>query len=235
MSFSVIESVIRRDRAIVLGALLVLTALAWGYVLWLSAAMAPTMPEMPGMTVALATHPWSMSDFLVAWAMWSVMMVGMMTPSAAPMILLYARIARQAEAEGQPFAPTSWFTGGYLLAWCGFAFFAALGQSLLLRSSLLTPMLASKSGAFGGLVLIAAGIYQWTPLKDACLAQCQSPLLFIQRQGGFKRWGPASLILGLGHGLYCIGCCWALMTVLFVVGVMNLLFIAALSIWVLLE
>ena len=234
-----IESLLKRDRAIVLGALLALTVLAWSYVVWFSASMSASMPapmaNMPGTTMSPTIRPWTMAEFLVAFAMWSVMMVGMMTPSAAPMILTYARVGRQAAAHGKPLAPTFWFAAGYLLAWCGFAQFAALAQGLLLQSGLITPMLASSSDVFGGLVLVAAGVYQWTPLKEGCLVQCQAPVGFIQRHGGFKRSGPASLVLGLGHGLYCIGCCWALMAILFVLGVMNLLWVAALSIWVLLE
>ena len=232
MSLPPIESLLKRDRAIVLGALLALTALAWGYVQWHSASMSASMPDLP---MSPTIRPWTVAEFLVAFGMWSVMTVGMMTPSAAPMILIYARVGRQAAAHGKPLAPTIWFAAGYLLAWCGFALFAALAQGVLLQSSLITPMLASSSDVFGGFVLVAAGVYQWTPLKDACLAECQAPVGFIQRHGGFKRSGPASLILGLGHGLYCVGCCWALMTVLFVVGVMNLLWVAGLSIWVLLE
>jgi predicted metal-binding membrane protein len=162
------------------------------------------------------------------------MMIGMMTPSAAPMILLYAQVGRQASTQGKPFASTFWFASGYLLAWCGFSLAASGAQFMLSQAALITPMLAAST-LFGGLVLIAAGIYQWTSPKYACLSQCQSPLLFIQRHGGFRRDGIASLRLGLSHGLYCIGCCWALMALLFVGGVMNILWIATLAILVLLE
>jgi predicted metal-binding membrane protein len=239
MSLPPIEALLKRDRVIVLGALLALTALAWSYLRWLDAnmqaSMASTMPDMPGMTMAPAIRPWTVTELYVAFAMWAVMMVGMMTPSAAPMALIYARVGRQAAAQGKPLAPTLWFVVGYLLAWCGFALFATLAQGALLQLRLITPLLASGSDVFGGFVLLAAGLYQWTPFRDACLAQCRAPAAFIQRHGGFRRSRPASLGLGFRHGLYCIGCCWALMALLFVVGVMNLLWIAALSIWVLLE
>jgi predicted metal-binding membrane protein len=168
-------------------------------------------------------------------AMWAVMMVGMMTPSAAPMILIHARVGRQAASEGKPFASTGWFAGGYLLVWSAFALAATVAQWGLESLALLTPMMASASAVLGGVVLVAAGLYQWTPLKDACLSQCQSPLAFIQRAGGFKRDMAGALRLGLRHGAYCVGCCWALMALLFVGGVMNVLWIAAISIFVLLE
>ena len=151
------------------------------------------------------------------------------------MILLYARVGRQARAQGKPFAATGWFAGGYLLAWTGFAALASLAQAALASAALVTPMLALTNNILGGAVLIAAGLYQWSPLKQACLGHCQAPLRFLQRHGGFRRDPAGSLRLGLKHGLYCIGCCWALMALLFVGGVMNLLWIAALSILVLLE
>jgi predicted metal-binding membrane protein len=234
-----LEALLKRDRAVVLVSLVATATLAWAYVIWLearmSASMPAAMPDMPGMAMGPAIRPWSGPELFFAFAMWAVMMVGMMLPSAAPMILLYARVGRQAESEGKPFAATSWFAAGYLLAWTGFAAVASLAQAGLLAASLVTPMLVSANNAFGGIVLIAAGLYQWTPAKNACLSSCQSPFAFIQRHGGFKRDARGALRLGLRHGLYCIGCCWALMALLFVGGVMNLLWIALLSVWVLLE
>lgn len=235
-----LESALRRDRAIVLAALAAITLLAWAYIVRLASAMdmdAMTSAAMPGMEPMLASGfaPWSIGDFLLMLVMWAVMMVGMMTPSAAPMILIYARVGRHAAEAGKPFAATGWFACGYLLAWTGFALLATLAQWALERAALLTPMLASASPIFGGLLLIAAGAYQWTPLKYACLSQCQSPLAFIQRHGGFRRERQGALRLGLRHGAYCIGCCWALMTLLFLGGVMNILWIAALAILVLAE
>ena len=238
MRDSAMEAVLKHDRAIVLAALIALAALAWAHVLWLSTGMAAApapMPDMPGMIMAPALQSWGGAELLTAFAMWTTMMAGMMLPSAAPMILLYVRVARQGEKQGKPFASAAWFAGGYLLAWTGFALAASLAQAALLQAAVISPMLASTSLAFGGIVLIAAGLYQWTPLKDACLAFCQGALQFIQSHGGFKRGAAPSLRLGLTHGLYCVGCCWALMALLFVVGVMNLLWIAALALWVLWE
>ena len=234
---------LRRDRVIVAVALAVLTALAWTYILWLAADMGMGGMDMTGFRMvpagiglmAPAPAPWQPIEFAYVFAMWAVMMVGMMTPSAAPMVLIYARVGRQASAQGKPFAPTGWFVAGYLLAWTGFALLATAAQWAVDRAALLDPMMASASRTFGGLVLIAAGAYQWMPLKDVCLAQCQAPLVFIAQQGGFRSGPRGALEMGLRHGAYCIGCCWALMALLFVGGVMNVLWIAAISAFVLIE
>ena len=187
-----------------------------------------------GTVLGISPRPWSSVEAGVTLTMWVVMMVGMMLPSATPMILLYARVGRQSRKEGKPFAATGFFAGGYLLAWVGFALAATLGQWLM-EGTLLSPALASASRIFSGAVLIVAGLYQWTPLKDACLSQCQAPIVFLQRHGGFRRDPAGAVGLGLRHGLYCIGCCWALMTLLFVGGIMNVLWIAAIAIFVLAE
>jgi predicted metal-binding membrane protein len=151
------------------------------------------------------------------------------------MILIYARVGRQATLKGKTLAATGFFASGYLLAWTVFSLVATIGQRLLERAALLMPMMAIATGILGGLVLIVAGVFQWTPLKDACLKHCQAPLGFIQRHGGFRRDAFGSLGVGFRHGVYCVGCCWALMTLLFVGGVMNLIWIAGLTIFVLLE
>jgi predicted metal-binding membrane protein len=167
--------------------------------------------------------------------MWTVMMVGMMAPSAAPMILMYARVGRQGRTEGKPLAATGWFAAGYFSVWIGFSMAAALVQWGIERTALLDDRMASASNVFGGIILIAAGIYQWTPLKDVCLAQCQTPFTFLMRYGGFRGDIAGCLLLGLRHGAYCVGCCWVLMALLFVGGVMNVLWIALLALLVLLE
>jgi predicted metal-binding membrane protein len=144
-------------------------------------------------------------------------------------------VGRQGRAAGKPLAATGWFASGYFLAWVGFSLAATLVQWAVERAALLDTQMASASNLFGGIVLIAAGVYQWTPLKDVCLAQCQSPLQFLMRHGGFRGDVPGCLLLGLRHGGYCIGCCWVLMALLFVGGVMNVLWIALLALLVLLE
>jgi predicted metal-binding membrane protein len=231
-----VDTALRRDRMIVLSALLLLTAIAWAYVIWLTADMA--LPSaMPGMAAMMAPTfaPWTVAHFLFMFAMWVVMMVGMMTPSAAPMALIYAQVARRSASLGQAFAPVGWFVAGYLLAWTLFSVLAALAQWSLESLALITPMMMSASRPFGALVLMVAGAYQWLPIKDSCLSQCRAPLSFVQRHGGFQPRALGSLRLGFTHGMYCIGCCWALMLLLFVGGVMNLLWIAALMIFALLE
>jgi predicted metal-binding membrane protein len=178
---------------------------------------------------------WRLPSLIFTFAMWTAMMVGMMTPSAAPMILLYARVGRQSRDDGEHFAATGWFAGGYFAAWTLFSLLASLTQAGLAQAGLLTPMLATASHAFTGLLLVSAGIYEIMPLKHACLSQCQAPLAFIQRHGGFQREPGAAFRVGLEHGFYCVGCCWALMALVFVGGVMNVFWIAILSILVLSE
>jgi predicted metal-binding membrane protein len=239
-----LERVLRRDRAIVSIALVILTLLAWLYVLRLAADMEMGGMDMTGtrmvstgirMVMTSRLQAWSGAEFVFMFLMWSVMMVAMMLPSATPMVLLYARVGRTAAIDGEPFAPTGWFAAGYLLVWFGFAFAATSAQWALERAALLTPMMESASKVVGGILLIMAGLYQWSPLKDTCLAQCQAPLLFIQRSGGFRRNVSGALEIGVRHGAYCVGCCWALMTLLFVGGVMNALWIAAIAALVLVE
>ena len=130
--------------------------------------------------------------------------------------------------DAKPFGPTGWFAAGYLLVWFGFAFAATGAQWALERAALLTPM-ASTNNVVGGILLIMAGLYQWSPLKDICLAHCQAPVLFIRSCGGFRRNVLGALEIGILRGAYCVGCCWVLMTLLFVGGVMNVFWIAAIA------
>jgi predicted metal-binding membrane protein len=248
MADGTLEAVLRRDRLIVASALGVIAALAWGYVLWLAADMngmnmSPGSPGASGVRMvpagvgmmAPAAAPWSAVEFAFVFVMWAVMMVGMMAPSAAPMILMYARAGRQGKVAGKPLAATGWFVAGYFLAWAGFSLAATAVQWALEREALLDVRMESANRVLGAVVLIAAGIYQWTPIKGACLVQCQTPFGFLMKHGGFRSDVRGCLRLGLLHGTYCVGCCWVLMSLLFVVGVMNVLWIALLAILVLLE
>jgi predicted metal-binding membrane protein len=235
-------SFLKRERAIVVVALITISLLAWLYLLFFSAQSPPevarAMPGMQGMaTPAMMPGfvPWTWPHAVSQFAMWSVMMVGMMTPSVAPMILVYARVANDASARAIPFAPPMYFALGYFLAWTLFAVVATASQWGLEKAALLTPMLATASRSFGGVVLIVAGAYQWSPLKDSCLSQCRSPLSFVQHHGGFKPGVASSVRLGILHGVYCVGCCWALMALLFVAGVMNLFWVAGIMVFVLAE
>ena len=181
------------------------------------------------------TSPLPGLEFAFVFAMWTVMMVGMMTPSAMPMIFMYTSVGRYAEPQSTPLAATVWFVAGYFLVWVAFAVLATLVQWALERTALLDSAMAGTSNILGGLVFVAAGSYQWTRLKDICLTQCQMPFAFLMRHGGFRRDVPGCLLLGLRHGAYCVGCCWALMVLLFVGGVMNLLWIVLLSLLIFLE
>ncbi|MBV8512812.1 MAG: DUF2182 domain-containing protein, partial [Xanthobacteraceae bacterium] len=243
MTDSTLETVLRRDRWIVGGAIAILVALAWGYVLWLANDMDMGGMDMTGFRMIPAgigimlpaDRPWLAIEFAYVFLMWAVMMVGMMAPSAAPMILMYARVVREGRVQGKPFAATGWFAAGYLLAWTGFSLIATFLQWASERAALLDSRMVLDSNRIGAIVLIAAGVYQWTPLKDVCLAQCQSPIGFLMRHGGFRHDTRGCLLLGLRHGGYCVGCCWVLMALLFVGGVMNVLWIALLALLVLVE
>ena len=243
MTDSTLETVLRRDRWVVGGAIAIIVALAWGYVFWLADDMAMGGMDMNGYRMIPAgigimlpaSAPWRAFEFAYVFLMWAVMMVGMMAPSAAPMILMYARAGRQGTIAGKPLVATGWFAAGYILTWIGFSLAATLVQWVMEREALLDSRMASAGNTLGAVVLIAAGVYQWTPLKDVCLAQCQTPLGFLMRHGGFRGDVPGCLGLGLRHGAYCVGCCWVLMALLFVVGVMNVLWIALLALLVLVE
>ena len=255
MRGTALEALLRRDRVVVTASLVVIAVLAWAYVLWLAtdmtmpAATAPAaaggdmagmdMPDMGGMDMGAMATPgfraWAPVDFAFIFAMWAVMMVGMMTPSVAPMVLLYAGVGRKARASGRPIASTAWFFTGYLLVWVGFSVVATGAQWLLAGLTLLSPTMATNSRILAGLVLVAAGLYQWTPLKAVCLRQCQAPIAFLASHGGFRSDPLGALRFGIKHGAYCLGCCWALMALLFVGGVMNVLWIAGIAILILLE
>jgi len=240
---SALEVVLRRDRLVVAVALAAMIVLAWAYVVWLASLMDMGGMDMSGYRMlpsgeALmlpALEPWSRVEFALVFVMWAVMMVGMMLPSAAPMVLIYARVGRQAATQGKPFAAAAWFLAGYLLVWSGFSLLATLAQWALDRGALLDARMTASNRVLGGGVLVLAGVYQWTALKDACLRQCQTPFAFIQKYGGFRGDARGALRLGLLHGAWCVGCCWPLMALLFVGGVMNVLWIAALAILVLAE
>lgn len=224
-----------RDRWQVLAFLLALTVLAWVYLFRIAAQM--NMAAMSGMAAAAAPgySPWAPTDAILTWLMWAVMMAAMMLPSATPMILMHASVGRDALRRGRRWAATAWFAAGYLGAWAGFSILATAVQWALQRAAWLTPMLAPARPALAAAVLLLAGLYQWMPFKRACLDHCRAPLHFLQQHGGFRPGAWGSFALGLRHGGYCIGCCWALMALLFAGGVMNLAWVATLGALVLAE
>lgn len=226
---SVLEAILRRDRALVAVALSVLIALSWAYLL---AGAGMSMHEMNGMLMPMRMEPWTLHYAAIVFVMWSVMMAAMMLPSAAPMILLYATIARRRGlAKGD--LNTAFFVGGYIVVWGLFSAAAVALQFRLEQAALLSSMMQMTSIALAGAILILAGLYQWTPLKRACLRRCRSPLDFIMTE--WREGGTGAFTMGLRHGLYCLGCCWLLMLLLFVGGIMNLVWIAALAVFVLIE
>jgi predicted metal-binding membrane protein len=176
---------------------------------------------------------WSATDFGLTLSMWGVMMVAMMVPTAVPMTLVYAAVARKAAREGRAVPPTFVFVAGYLAVWALFSIVATIAQLTLDQLSLLSPLMVSASPLLAAALLIAAGVYELTPYKHACLAQCRAPAQFMAQHW---RVGPAGAFrIGLALGAYCLGCCWVLMGLLFVGGVMNLLLIAVIAIFILLE
>jgi predicted metal-binding membrane protein len=221
---------------IVLAGLTGVAALAWMYILQLARTMSGMgMGTMHmGMEMSMPQMlSWSAMDFSLTFVMWAVMMVAMMIPSAAPMILVFATISRQQRAGHRPFAPTGVFLLGYIALWSGFAAAATMAQWGLHTVALLSPSMVSTSPLLGGALLVTAGVFQWSPLKYICLTRCRSPLGFLMAE--WREGTKGGLSMGVRHGLFCLGCCWALMTLLLVLGVMNLLWIAALAGFVLIE
>ena len=217
-----IEALMKRDRMIVSLGLLLVVALSWAYIL--TGASMDISGMMPPAT------SWTPSYTVLMFVMWWVMMMAMMLPSAAPMILLFETVNKNA-ASGV--VPTFIFAGGYLLVWAGFSAVAILLQWYLTFNQLLNGMMQSTSTYFGCALLIAAGLYQFTVLKEACLINCRTPLRFVM-----EHWSPGrsgALKMGALHGIYCLGCCWFLMGLLFFGGVMNIVWIAGSAMYVLIE
>ena len=240
-----VEAMLRRHRALVIAAIIVLTALAW---IWTmtgagmgmdQSAMSVPQPgdghAMPGMAMAgdgARAASWPAARIGLTFSMWWVMMVAMMLPSAAPAILLYSKAAAGNRDAVPP--ATGSFLFGYLLIWGVYSLVATLLQMLLERSDLLARMnMASTSGTFSAGLLIAAGLYQLSPLKEVCLRHCRSPAHFLSRHYAPGR--AAAMRMGIIHGSFCVGCCWLLMALLFVGGVMNLVWIALLTLLVAIE
>jgi predicted metal-binding membrane protein len=228
---TLLETALRRERLLVTLALLAVAGFAWVYLIHYASLMRGHVDM--GMGMEPDAMPWSIRETAGLAGMWSIMMVAMMLPSVAPVILLFAGVTRRRRQQGVLAAPVAVFVLGYLLVWVGFAIVAALGQSLLHSAALLSPTMASSSPLLGGALLIVAGAYQWLPAKGACLSHCRSPLGFFSLE--WREGSTGALVMGLRHGSYCVGCCWALMALLFVAGVMNLLWVAVIAVFVLAE
>jgi predicted metal-binding membrane protein len=221
----------RGERAVVWASLAALVLVAWLYLLRMAHHMASGMPMLEGLAPQHAR--WTAADLGAAVAMWAVMMVGMMVPAAAPVVLLFHAVNRKRRAQGGRAVPTAVFVLGYLLVWGAFSVGAAALQGALQGAALLSPALAATSPVLGGALLVAAGAWQLTPLKRACLAHCRSPLGFFLTH--WRDGVTGALRMGVAHGAYCLGCCAVLMGLLFVAGVMNLAWVAGITAFVLLE
>ena len=219
---------LERERRVTTAVLLLVAAAAWGFVF-----AGAGMPDMGGMDpdMVMAPTPWSPAYGAAIFLMWWIMMAAMMLPSAAPAILLYDLVARRTKSAGR--AGTFAFACGYLLVWGGFSLAAAFLHWVLDQSGLLTMAMASASAVLGGAVLIAAGLWQLTPIKRACLIRCQSPIQFLSHRWRRGALGPVRM--GVEHGIYCLGCCWLMMGLLFYGGVMNPAWIGGLALYVLVE
>jgi predicted metal-binding membrane protein len=226
---TILESALRYDRTPVVVLLILTTVLSW---IWIVVMARDMYGPMTGASAWMMTARWDAPHLLLLWAMWAVMMTGMMLPSASPTLLLYGVIARrsgQASAERRIYA----FAAGYLVVWTAFSLGATAVQRVLAALLLVSSMMEITSPAAGATLLFIAGLYQLTPIKLTCLRTCQFPLRFLM-----SRWRnglSGAFRMGLQHGAYCVGCCWALMLLLFAGGVMNLAVIAALTAFVAVE
>ncbi len=218
---------VQRDQYLIISSLAALVVLAWAYLLVLDL----NMRDMPGMVPGI--HPWTPADFIMMFLMWAVMMFAMMVPSAMRSVLIYSRIAAREESQKHLVTPVLVFIFGYIAIWTLFSATATALQWAMEMAALVSPMMVTTSSKLGAAILIAAGIYQLTPLKDICLKHCQSPVMFIAAH--YQKGMRGAFQLGLTHGVYCLGCCWLLMGLLFVGGVMNLIWILAISMFVLVE
>jgi predicted metal-binding membrane protein len=235
---TVLEAVLRRDRQVVVAALIGVIAMAWLWILLgagtgMSAMDMILGPKPDGMAGMMAPAFWTLGYAGVMLTMWWVMMAAMMLPSAAPILVLFARINRKEKSAGRPFIPTGIFAAGYLIAWGAFSVLATGLQWALERLGLLSPMMATTSYWLGGAILLAAGVWQLTPIKGICLRHCRSPMGFLVQSWRPGRGG--AFRMGLEHGGFCLGCCWFLMGMLFFGGIMNLYWIIGLAAFVLLE
>jgi predicted metal-binding membrane protein len=230
-----LEKLLKRDRLVILAGIIGITLVTWAYMLY----------EARGMTLTGACHcaglkmsgpdlaPWSMAVLVPLFLMWTEMMVAMMLPSAAPMLLIFGALNRNRREQDSPYVPVGVFLLGYLAIWTAFSALAAIAQWALHGAALLSPTMASTSRLLSGALLLAAGVFQWTSLKRVCLVHCRTPLSFLM--AGWRDGRLGAFLMGLRHGAYCSGCCWLLMALLFVAGVMNMWWVAMIAALVLAE
>jgi predicted metal-binding membrane protein len=225
------ENPARKDRIVILFVLGSITLAAWAYLSHM--AMDAGTHGMLHDAAIPCVMSWGAADLVFSFLMWSVMMVAMMIPSATPMFLAFAVINEGRNEAGYPLIATGSFVMGYLIIWLGFSAASALIQWGLHATALLSEAMVIAGPIFGGALLIAAGVFQWTPFRDACMVKCRSPMAFIITEWREGKGG--ALIMGLKHGVYCVGCCWLLMALSLVLGVMNLVWMAVLTVFMALE
>ncbi len=241
-----LEALLRFDRFIVIAGLAIVIAAAWVWILFGAGVDDQTTMDMPqqqmagmsshsmsDMSMVMTPAVWTLGYAILIFTMWWIMMVAMMLPSATPMLLLFARVNRKEKSGGRPYVPTAVFAAGYLTAWGAFSITAAGVQWMLVQLGWLSGVMATTSTRLGGVILIAAGAWQLTPIKHVCLRHCRSPLSFLV--GSWRPGHRGAFRMGLEHGTYCLGCCWFLMGLLLFGGVMNLYWVAGLAAYVLIE
>ena len=229
MKNSKIESLLQSEQLLAFSCLAIVIVISWAYMLQMNWRMFETGGDI---TLACLVH-WSPEDIAHSLMMWATMMVAMMFPSAAPMILMFTIVNRQQGKTQRPLMPTGLFVLGYFLVWTGYSALAAMAQWGLHVAILLTHDLVITSPLLGGVLLVAAGVFQWTRFRDACMSKCRSPLGFLMAEWREGRRG--ALIMGLRHGVNCVGCCWLLMLLSFVLGIMNMVWMAILTGFMLME
>ncbi len=222
-------SLLRRERVLVFSCLAAVIIVSWVYML----RMAWEMPEVGAGTTPACLMNWGPHDIAHMFMMWGIMMTAMMFPSATPMILMFTTVNERQRENQSPLIPTGLFVLGYFLVWTSYSILAAAAQWGLHVATLLSHNLAITNPVLGGILLMGAGVFQWTPFRDACMSKCRSPLGFLMAEWREGRLG--ALIMGLKHGLNCVGCCWLLMLLSFVLGIMNMAWMAVLTVFMLIE
>ena len=228
MTGNPVSSLMRHDRALLFASLAAVAALAWTYLL-LGAGIEMETMDMGGGQIMMMAPEWSISYAAIVAVMWAIMMIAMMLPSAAPVVLLSDALDRHRGTVAAA-RRSAFFLSGYLIVWFAFSLVATALQWALDEAGLLSETMAVSNRVLAGTTLVVAGLYQWTPLKQACLNHCRSPAEFLVRHSREAR-----LVTGVRHGLFCLGCCWMLMALLFVGGLMNLSWIVGIAVLVLIE
>ncbi len=222
-----------KDKKIIISGLFIVAGMGWLYMFYMAWAMENMHLVDMWMPPRGGARPWTSWDFFMLFAMWLIMMVAMMTPTAAPMVMMFSTVNKNKKAKQQSYTSTFIFLAGYLVAWAIFSLVISAIQWPLHEHGLLNPMMNSRSYLMSGGILILAGFYQWTPMKNICLKHCRTPIGFLMTAWRNGTWG--AFKMGLHHGLFCVGCCWALMAILFSVGVMNMLWVILITLLVLIE